>query len=125
MFNMLDQSFKWFTSYIPFFLLIRLFIIIWLQSPTSDGALHVYRKIVRPFADNYGDLLYELDQEFIKPYEKISESSENKAEKEVRKTAINDNEPKKPDVQSSEKSSTEPVSTDQIKLEEKETKQDY
>ena len=121
---MLDQSFQWITYYIPFFLLIRLFIIIWLQSPTSEGALHVYRKIVRPFADNWGELLHELDQEFIKPYEKISDSSSMKAEKEVRKTTIGDHEPKEPDVQSSEKGSTEPVSTDQIKLEEKETKKD-
>ena len=69
LFNMLDQSFQWITSYIPFFLLFRLFIIIWLQSPTSDGALHVYKKMVRPFAERYGEMLQELDQEFIKPYE--------------------------------------------------------
>lgn len=61
MFTLVDGGFKWITNYIPFFLLIRLFIIIWLQSPTSEGALHVYRKVVRPFAEKWGEFLQELD----------------------------------------------------------------
>jgi len=99
LFTIVDHSFQWITSYIPFFLLFRLFIIIWLQSPTSEGALHVYRRIVRPFADNWGEFLQELDQEYIKPFESDSAAT-TKAEVEVRKTSLNEYEPKKPETAS-------------------------
>ena len=119
LFNMLDQSFKWITSYIPFFLLIRLFILIWLQSPTSEGAAHIYKRFVKPFAQKYGEILTELDNEFIKPYEPQDESvSDKKVEKEVKKTVINDYQPKKPET------SSDQVSPNDIKLEEKEDKKD-
>ena len=81
MFTLLDHSCKWVTNHIPFFLLIRLFIIIWLQSPTSDGALHVYRKIVKPFAQKYGGVLQELDRQFVKPFEANPSSAEPNPEK--------------------------------------------
>ena len=118
-FNMIDYSFKWITQCIPFFLLFRLFILIWLQSPTSEGALHVYKKIVKPFAENWGEFLQEIDQEYIKPFEKAQDDdSTMRAEKAVKKTAVSE-----PKV-TSDKGSSEPVSTDEIKLEEKETKKD-
>ena len=53
LFNMLDDTFGWFLSMIPFYYLIKLFVIIWLQNPVTQGALIVYRQAIAPFAKKY------------------------------------------------------------------------
>ena len=68
LFVMVDTSFCWITHYIPFYLLIKLFILIWLQSPMQMGALQVYKKVVRPFASNFREELENLDA-FVKSFD--------------------------------------------------------
>ena len=57
LFVLLDTSFQFITCHIPFYLLIKLFILIWLQNPMTEGAYQVYRKIVLPIAEKHRDTL--------------------------------------------------------------------
>ena len=50
LFTMVDQSFGFVLHYLPFYFLIKLFIMIWLQNPVAQGALVVYTTLVQPFA---------------------------------------------------------------------------
>ena len=72
----------------------------------TEGALTIYRKFVRKFAEQYAEVLVNIHEEYIKPFEKKSDSSDKKkATPEVKKTNI------MPKV--------DQVSVDDIKLEEK------
>lgn len=77
-FNLIDHNFAWFTALIPFYLLIKLFILIWLQNPMTEGALSTYKRYVRPFAKKYGDVIETFYQEYIKPLENGGSSSDKK-----------------------------------------------
>ena len=53
LFNILDQTFGYFLEMIPFYFLIKLLILIWLQNPISQGALIIYNSAIQPFAQKY------------------------------------------------------------------------
>ena len=109
MFNLVGQfeeSFPWLLSFVPFKQLIKLFIFIWLQNPMTDGALIAYKKLIRPFANMYGDAIQEFYDEYVKPFEKGQAEDPNKnLEKEVKKQNMTGTPAK------------EPIKVEDIKLE--------
>ena len=50
LFSILDSTFGFFLNYLPFYWLIRLLLIIWLQNPMTEGGLKVYKSVIHPFA---------------------------------------------------------------------------
>ena len=77
----------------------------------TEGALTIYRKFVRKFAEQYAEVLVNIHEEYIKPFEKKSDSSDKyKATPEISIPEV-----KKTNIMPK----VDQVSVDDIKLEEK------
>jgi len=49
LFTFLENYFLPFVSWVPFFMLARLLVYIWLQLPYFNGSIFLFNKVVRPF----------------------------------------------------------------------------
>jgi hypothetical protein len=48
LFNFIDTNLSFMLNYIPFYFLIKLLVLVWLQNPMTDGAKIFYESVVMP-----------------------------------------------------------------------------
>ena len=84
LFNFIDNLGASVLSYIPFYYLIKLLILIWLQNPMTNGATIVYNKYVRPVQRKHANVIEDIAEaieSFINP--KSEPPSQDKSGKKL------------------------------------------
>ena len=72
-FSVLDQTFAFVLNIVPFYQLIKLLILIWLQNPIAQGALIVYISIVAPLKKKYSNQIDQIHDAFGAVLDKVTD----------------------------------------------------